>query len=412
MIVCADCGKSNSLDSTFCRACGASLPEEQLREQQSANCELIAEGRKLLAAGRLDEARLAVQAALEANPSDPDAWALCGDCHEHGGDLAQALEAYERVLELRPDNALDRIKIQHLRQLLSARALQAAPPARRGPALAAAAAAVVLVGSLGATLALLNHQGAPPEPATRPPGQMGAQNQPTATPPVAPPANQAANPAAQPQEGPEPPVAREQPPPQARNDPRVPPPMRPIPGDVLPMPAIGGTVNLGGDRPLPVSPPPAVTVTPERRPETPHTGDPDPVLERPPAEPERGPGRIDIRPTGEAGKTIGGSVTLPDQAGGNRAQALVQTARELFRLGDYAQAADAYERAVSAGATDGATLQRLAQTYERLGRNADAASAYERAIRAFEAELSRRESARARSGLEACRQALRLLQGT
>lgn len=410
MIECKECGKPNSLDSRFCRACGAPLPEERLIEQQTANAELIAEGKKLLNEGRLDEARLVVQSALEANPSDPDAWALGGEVHEKAGGLAEALEAYEKVVQLREDSALDRIKVQHLRQLIAAKSIQAPSPTRRGPALVAALAAVVLVGSLGTAVALLqNGQASGPtaEPERRNQYASNLPQQPPTGPMNPPPTDASPTPptsgSTQPQ--PNPTGAN-------RDSGAGEPAMRTSPTGALPLPAFsGGTTNLGGDRPLPVNPPPNVRVTPERDPATASTAGPDPSLDRPDDQPPPDPGRIEIRPSQGGATSHGGSDTVPDRPNGNKAQALVQTARELFRLGKFPQAADAYEKAVSAGATDGVTLQRLAQCYERLGRNADAAGAYDRAIRAYEAEIRRSPSPRAQSGLEACRQALRLIQG-
>lgn len=386
------------------------MPEERLVARQTANAELIAEGRKLLTEGRLDEARLVAQSALEANPSDPDAWSLSGDNHERAGDLAQALEAHERVVQLREDSTLDRIRVQHLRQLIAAKALEAPSAPRRGPMIAAAVAAVVLVGSLGAGLALMQTGGVA-EP-TRTPQNSGLT---ASNAPQSPPGGFQGTSMNPPPSSPPDPAARLDPA-AIRPDPRGPgasaQAMRPNPGGTLPLPSPGGgTVSLGGDRPLPVEPPPNIQVTPERSPGPSPTTGPDPNLDRPEVAQPQGPGRIEIRPSQGGSTTHGGSDTVAVQPSANRAQALVQTARELFRLGNFGQAADAYEKAVEAGANDGATLQRLAQCYERLGRKGDAAGAYDRAIRAYEAELRKSASARAQSGLEACRQALRLLQG-
>lgn len=388
------------------------MPEERLIERQTANAELIAEGQKLLAEGRLDEAHLVAQSALESNPSDPDAWALSGDLHERAGDLAQSLEAYERVVQLREDSTLDRIRVQHLRKLIAVMALETPRAPRRGPAIAAAAAAVVLVGSLGAGLALMQNGGAPE--ALRTPENTGrvASNAQQWPPSGLPNPNPNPNPAQPSQPGPDVAASQPQPNPDSRPGTATGPAPRPGPGGVLPLPSPGGgTVSLGGDRPLAVEPPPNLQVTPERNPATAPTTGPDPNLDRPEDPQPQGPGRIEIRPSQGGATSHGGSDTVSDRPSGNRAQALVQTARELFRLGNFAQAADAYEKAVEAGANDGATLQRLAQCYERLGRKGDAAGAYDRAIRAYEAELRRAASPRAQSGLEACRQALRLLQG-
>ena len=126
MVRCPDCETPNSVDSKFCRFCGAPLPEEERIDAQMKLNELIAEGNKLFNDGRTDEALLIAESAISSSPNDTRALSLKGMCLERAGDLADALELYERVVELNPDSALDKIKVTHVRNRLAAKVAE--PP--------------------------------------------------------------------------------------------------------------------------------------------------------------------------------------------------------------------------------------------------------------------------------------------
>jgi len=115
---------------------------------------------------------------------------------------------------------------------------------------------------------------------------------------------------------------------------------------------------------------------------------------------------VDVRPSQNNG-TGGNNVTAEDR--GAQIDTLIRVAREQQIMGNWAKAADAYEKALALGASPASTNQRLAQCYEKLGRKADAIKAYERAIQAFE-RLDQND-VRVQTQIDACRQALKLLRG-
>ena len=57
----------------------------------------------LLVSGRLPEAKIAAQRAVQLGPRDADAWTMQASVAHASGDLNTALQGYGRALELRPD---------------------------------------------------------------------------------------------------------------------------------------------------------------------------------------------------------------------------------------------------------------------------------------------------------------------
>jgi len=81
------------------------LPSEVARQAAAGSRQRIAQGALLL---ELKEYRLAVQALREGlikAPRSVDGWRLLGDASSQLGQFADALEAYRRLSELRPDDA-------------------------------------------------------------------------------------------------------------------------------------------------------------------------------------------------------------------------------------------------------------------------------------------------------------------
>ncbi|HRI45274.1 MAG TPA: tetratricopeptide repeat protein, partial [Fimbriimonadaceae bacterium] len=155
MVKCSQCGKQNTLDSRFCRACGTEVPADVAAEAREANEKLVAEGRRLLLESRSAEAKLLAETTHENDPASANALSLLGECHERFGHHEQAIECYERVLELQPDSALERIKLDHLRKSMTGQAdASPGPSGRNRAAIGAGLAAVALVASIGAVFAL------------------------------------------------------------------------------------------------------------------------------------------------------------------------------------------------------------------------------------------------------------------
>lgn len=417
LVTCDSCGKSNTLDGAYCRFCGHTLPQEGVADARSQQEAILNEGFRLLKEGRHDEAWLAAGVALEAEPSSIKALSLKGEAAEALGDWDTSLEAYERILELSPDSAVERIKVAHLRKLITQRAIEEEAAARRKRlSLAAALATVIAVGGIGLGFGLTqskperSREGlvasrdpemrsfqAPPGNSAADPSASGADTE-TGTSGDANPASpggtssgggeQAATPETR-ANGTGSRNPRTLPLPQARSsDPGTEPLEPPVPGNLTLTP----TETAGA------SAPPNRTANPEPKPET-----APPTAEVPTRSND---GVIEIRPSPNA--TPAGTARPNEDASPVRAEALIRVAREHQQLGRYDQAADAYRKAISAGADPGVTHQRLAETYARMGRNDDAVAAYERAIAAYR----RSNSARAQAAIDVCRQAVRVLRGS
>lgn len=422
MICCAQCQVENSLDSKFCRGCGAAISDVELIAAREANAQLVGDGFRLLKDDRADEAQMAAEQALANDPQDPVALSLLGDCHERSGRLDEALTCYEKMVELQPDSPLDRIKVQHLRKMLTARALEPEPDDRRRAMLMAGLVGVVVFALAGAAVAILNRPapaeqrlafndgvqqvegfGRAEDAAQKPPA---TQTQSTTY------TGQAATSQLAPGDvGP------------IKNDAETQggtPPVSTVGRD---LPSIGGrlpnatrsgsTASLTGEiAPLRVNVPQSFSLKPDgsgdaaglpRPVPQPDLNEPKDEAPTPPAPRDSGV-VMEIRPSAGQATLRGGSESTGSSAG--RAETLARVARNQLQTGNYAAAAGAFEKALGAGADPGPTNQRLAQAYERMGRTRDAIAAYTRAADAFESGAGTRSKAAA----IACRQAVKVLQ--
>ncbi len=420
LVTCIECHRSNSLDSKFCRACGHALPPAALTEAREANDQLVTEGFKLLADGRHDEAFLVAENALTADPTHIQALSLKGDVLERRGELAEAFLCYEKVVELSPDSALDRIKLDHVRRML-AQNVEPVKPNRRA-AVGAAVATTGLVACIGISLAvIMSNRGEASPGSTQ--GTTVAQNFPATSSTVSNELPQAK------------PRTREDfdrlmreaqaeqansataPGPTRVNPPKLPDAQQngnesELSGDLSPMRVNVVPTNPGGQLPD------TGRQQPQQQPQRPSV-DPDPTPEgsnstsRPTEHERPNPGTVDIRPSQGNPTRVGNSETIPDNQPSAATLREVETrARQFFNAGDYAKAAAQYERALTLGANPARTSQRLGQCYERLGKRAEAIRAYENAVRLLSAQLqSNPESDTIKTSLEACNQALSNLRG-
>lgn len=399
VVACKRCNSSNSLDSKFCRQCGAALPEEDLALALAELDALIAEGFRAFNEGRTEEAMLISASAVESNPSASSAVSLQGMCHERVGEVAEALECYEKVVSLNPGSALDKIKVTQLRNQLAGRSLEVEAPNRRR-ALAGALSAVVLVVAIGSLAAVLTGNRPKDDLASNDQGAGSLQGF-----DAAPPGAGAATP--------EQPAAGTPTP--APGGPPVSPQIQipaPFPGGVLPRVGDEGTLPVRIDGPI-GNPPIARPTEDANRDRTPNGVRQDPVdtelpmgppLREPPKE---NPGVIDIRvSTGGPRPSVGGTAPNP-----NGLEALGRTARQQYQLGKFNDAARSYEQLLKSGGDAASTNQRLGQCYEKLGRKPDALSAYTRAVSAYEAQVKAGKS-ESQFALDACKQALKVLQGS
>lgn len=424
MVACKHCTTLNSLDSTFCKRCGTSLPEEELKEAIAKHDQMVAEGMNLFNEGRTDEAMQVAEAAVTSNPSAIQAHSLKGMCHERMGQVAEALECYERVVALNPDSALDKIKLNHLRNLLVART-QPDPKKNRRALIVSVAAGVLLFACVGALVAVLNHRSGSGAVAQAP---ISADS-PTVEPFPEVPTNSATAGA-----GTTPPGAQTPPP---VTNPEVAPNSAPVQNPAadprrtetgLPRPGVGQLPSPMEGNIAPFQP--QVQITPVQQTPSRPSQDPDPTPTAPAANPgnppgssaeadnaearENDPGLIDIRPSADSPRPNANPSAVGNAASGaNGAQALIRAAQNQWQTGNIAGAAISYQRALQFGADPASTNQRLGMAFERLGRRSEAISAYQRAANALESRLNSGGGNRARTQatLDSVRQALKVLQG-
>lgn len=416
MVACKKCLTENSLDSLFCRHCGEAIAGDERLEAKQKHEQLISEGYRIFNEGRTAEALLVAESTLAEDSRSTSALSLKGMCHERVGELAEALAAYERVVELNPDSALDKIKVTHLRQSISGKTLAEPVSAPRGKALLGAAAAVVLVVAVG--VAIASNGSTPTRVAMTTVDPLTGTTDTFAGSELQQPAgNQAAGQETQAVTQPKPQPSPSQQP--SSGGTVVPPPASGYRyGGTRPsvLPQVGGSELEGaiGPRPVTLAPPKNIQLTPE--PSRGAEEGPDPKVGGPvtgngidvSAKPVEEQPIIEIKVSNPRPNTPGGSTPISDD---NGAEALLKTANQQFLLGRFSQAASTYESALRAGASSGSTNQRIAQSYANLGNRDAAAAAYKRAISSYEASLSRGESPRTRSALESCRQALKVLGG-
>lgn len=424
MLVCTQCAQENSADSKFCKSCG--LPFDAVaRDAAEAEVDkLVAEGRRLVAEQRLDEALMVAEAAIHNSPSSPLALSLAGDCLEQLGRYDEALAHYERLLELQPDSTLDRIKVAHLRKRLLERMAVAPRNKGRRSAMLAGAAALLVFACIGSAVVVsMNRNGQPVaslaqnesgglrlegfSPSTTPnlgaANQNGATQQPSTANPI-PPANVNTN---QPATG-------------AGRGMALPPLTGGRPGQLPNATNNGTTENTGGSEDTGFGPlQPNVNIVPETAANSsgnsPGT-DEDPSTagsqnQEPPVltKPDR-PSVVEITPSQGDNRNVGGSESIGDSS--TKVETLLRVARQHFQTGNFSSAADAYDKALRGGADPGSTNQRLAQCYDRLGKKSEAVGAYQRAISAFRSSLkSGGNESRLNASIESCERAISVLGG-
>ena len=149
MVSCPKCVMNNTLDSAFCKKCGAVLPVTMIEEEQEKLKEIVTKGMESYQNGHQDEAFAIADHAILTNPSYAEAYALKGLVLERKGAYAEALDAYETVVALNPDSAMDKIKLNQLRNAFAMR--QAGEPKmdRRGAAMMAVGVSVLIIAVSG-----------------------------------------------------------------------------------------------------------------------------------------------------------------------------------------------------------------------------------------------------------------------
>ena len=416
MVSCKHCSTPNSLDSTFCKRCGTALPEEDVLAAQEKLTALIAEGNTAFNEGRTDEAMAVAESACLSNPSSVPALSLKALCHERRGELAEALECADTIVDLNPDSELDKIKRNQLRTKLSVSVQLATQPPDRKTAFIGAVATVVIVVCVGFGLAKYANRQDSSKPA---PGFVSRE-------PANVPNPQQSNPSftnPSPQSNPQPAQPQPQAQPQStdntgadRNRLRTPNPFEDFsnPGN------ISGPIIVQGDSPVKPTTPVGVNNGNVKVPTAPGpekgSGDIDPAP-RPentkvdatqPVE----PGIVNIEISKGGRKSFGGGIeTNFSNAGG--ATAYDKVGRQKYQLGSYGPAAASFEQALRSGGDPITLNQWLGRCYDKLGRREEQIESYKRCVSACEAALSKGtgNKERVRAILDTCQQELKVLQG-
>lgn len=416
MLICPDCQAKNSVDSQFCKSCGKAIPADVAGEAKKKLDELEAEGYKALNEGRSGEAILIAENVLSEAPESLSALSLKGMSLEREGRLTEALETYEKVVGLNPDSALDRIKVQHLRNSLTAQTLYAPEP-DRPRAMLAAVAATVLVLSIGAIGAMYLNPGIKKGPDVAQKEATGSNSVPQGFPLNAGGADTGKKEATD--TGTTGGATGQANGTTTGGVPNPGPLTRPS-GTGLPN--VDGTG--GGNFPVR----PEITIEPTGNTtgggnggttgggtnpgKGPDEIDPGVDGGKKPNEtkPTENPGIINIQVSGGPKTSDGGSKPVDGNGGG--LTALLAAARDQMMLGKYDQAAQSYNRALNMGGDAAMINQRLGQCYRNLGKTSEAVTAFRNAITAIEGRISRGgDAAKLQPQLDACKQELKLLGG-
>ncbi len=403
IVACEKCGCANVSDSHFCRGCGFVIERER-PETTASDLRMVEDARRLFAEGRCDQAALIATAVLDDNPYCVEALSVLGDCHEQLGYYSLALRCYRDIIAIEPESGLDRLRLQHLEKIVASGEI-VVPKNRpnRNSMIGAAVAGALLFVSSGSALMVASDWGQKPESESSKPL---IESQPFfPEPPVASnrtdyapnvqtsPTRSEYQGLSQPEEKQvvSPLIARES-----------------VESNGGLLPGITGEVE---ESVLPV------LIDPNSVQDSQSTasvavnkilGDPDPSVLKPgPTDTAKARNMIvDVKPS-KFSDPVSGTEPVEDNTA--KIETLIRVARDQFVLGDYTKSADAYEKAITAGAPPSAHLQRLAQCYERLGRTNDAITAYQKAITAFE-QLDQSDI-RVQTQLDVCRQAVRVLRG-
>ena len=302
--------------------------------------------------------------------------------------------------------------MQSLRNAL-ARHLKEDKKPNRVIALVGAAAAIIVVASIGGIIATLVTRPANATVAKldRPVMDQGAPFSAPNTPKTN---TQQTDPNQGTNIGDVPPVQNPQTPPAGNNFPPINTP--PLGRSGISLPPVTGNVGNPGEQPFkPPIPNEDVTTVPTQgggsnkpNPDDPQPDGGNPTSTQNPPTPKEDPNKgIEIK-LHKGQKPVGGSEPIQDNS--TSLQVLMKAAQDQYLLGQYAKAANTYEKALQAGGDPGRINQRIGQCYERLGKTSEAIGAYQRAEAALQLAVTGGRTS-AKATLDAVRSALRNLRG-
>lgn len=449
MVECRNCQRNNSVDSTFCRGCGHPLDEADVMAACEQIERAVAGGYTQYNDGNVDSAIGIALKCLEWDRNSSSAASLLAMCYERKGQVADALKSYERVLELNPNSALDKIKVEQLRSRLGERKKLAIDFSGDKPKLIAAACALgFLILGLGYSFTNRGPKAdarvaenmpavtSEPAPTLKPVTDSGAgqpQQQPvTQTPAQAnvPPTTNTVMPVqglanTQPTDNPTDTATKSETVLQPEKTLKKKPESVYDPGE---------PDNREGDDPVPSNPQP-------KRPEVVAIRDPEPVhptiAVRPPhvqqdrtpksdpdptpvgsgpstttqPQPAKDPAVMEITNVSPRKKPTTPNGSEPVISAKNKVVVLMQAGAESYQAGNYARAAKSFEGVIGSGGETAKVRYRLAQSYERLGKRTDAAKSYRRAADLYSAQMKNSANKeRLKNLVEVCQSSAKLME--
>jgi tetratricopeptide (TPR) repeat protein len=386
-------------DARYCPSCGAPIEGgDELTARREQAERLLQEAMRLSEQGREEEALLACEGALALQPDLLPALSLKALLHERRGQIEQAIETYQRVVQLNPLSVTERARLESLRRQPRAAVRPAALSARPlwldalPGVLALLGAGMVLMVGL---VALLRLTAPTTTPAATPPAPAASTPPPPAPSPNATPAN----------------------PPAPTESPAAPsvPPVLVDPSQLALAPSETVSPPRGS---IPATPPTPKTDAPA--PSTPsnaqNSANGKEATNR--AQSDLMPD-VEVRePRQEGVYEIyvhkGEAASEPSRSNANPAPARenpLETARRHQMAGNYRQAIEAYQQALPTAPSQGEVYQQIAICYLRLGDKPNARTHFLRAIEAYQAQIQRGERVdAAREGIRACEQGLKLCE--
>ena len=389
-MVCMRCEHPLQEGAHYCPHCGAPVEQTRVPDWRREQAErLLREAMSLNEQGRTEEALLACEGALASDPELLPALSLKALLHERRGQIEQAIETYQRVVQLNPLSISERARLDALRRPPRSM-VQASRSGTRPlwlevlPAILAfiGAGVVLLVG----LVAILRLSAPVPTPAATPPALTPSTETRTAQ-PTAPPAN-----------------------PSDTNQQAAVPPVMVDPSRLALAPTPETTAPPRG-----AIPPPAAPSPDKRDTQTAPNGTPSRATNEQPQ-----PNQDEVLPDVEVREDTQRGVyqievhrgeTPSNQSPGQPREDLLEMARRHQMAGNYREAIAAYEQALPTAPSPGEVHQQIAICYLRLGEKANARAHFQQAIQAYQEQIQRGQQVEAaREGIRACEQGLKLCE--
>lgn len=396
-MVCMRCEHPIEEGAHYCSYCGAPVEHSEVPNWRREQAErLLREAMSLNEQGRYEEALLACEGALALEPEMLPALSLKALLHEKRGQIDQAIETYQRVVQLNPLSVSERARLETLRRQPRA-AVRIQTPASRPlwvealPAvLAFIGAGVVLVIGLAAILRLSTPS---PQPA-----------------PSAPPAFESTAAPQQPAPQPSPAV---NPPAQSESPAPAVPPVMVDPSRLAIAPA-----QETASPPRGVIPP-----APASKPTEPGKSGKSDKSDMPNSKSQPQSDLmpdVEVRESQQQGiyeiyvhkgePSQEGNASPSHQPPQPREDAL-EIARRHQMAGNYQEAIEAYKQALPTAPSQGEVHQQIAICYLRLNDKANARAHFQQAIQAYQLQIQRGQNVdAAREGIRACEQGLKLCE--